>query len=65
MGKTSKTAVNTEKVLTKSEAAAVLRVCQRTVDRLIAKKLLKRVKVTRKVLIPATAIDEFLRQTTA
>jgi excisionase family DNA binding protein len=48
--------------LSKSEAAQVLGVSLRTVDRLIALKQLPVRRLGRRVLIPRTALQDFLRR---
>ena len=54
--------INEPVVLNKKEAAQVLGVSLRTIDRLIALKELPVRRVGRRVLIPRTALDNFLRR---
>ena len=50
-------------VYTKDEAAAVLKVSARTVQRFIERGQLKKCSATRRVLIPRQSIDLFLAET--
>lgn len=48
-------------LLTRSEAADRLRVCLRTLDRLLASGLLQRCKIRRRTMIPAGSVDSYIR----
>lgn len=54
--------INEPVVLNKKEAAQVLGVSLRTIDRLIALKELPVRRLGRRVLIPRIALDNFLRR---
>jgi excisionase family DNA binding protein len=54
------TGIPDKKNYTLKEAALFLNVSTRTVERLIARRLLRRNKALRKILIPRTELDRFL-----
>lgn len=47
--------------LTRSEVADRLRVCRRTIDRLLASGLLQRCKVRGRTLIPEASLNAYIR----
>jgi excisionase family DNA binding protein len=52
------------RLLSLKETAHVLNVSQKTVRRLIDRKLLKASKALRHIRVPVEAIDQFVKQTT-